>query len=1127
MPGLFIRLLGPFQVTLDREPVTAFESDKVRALLAYLVVEAERPHRREKLAGLLWPNLPERKARTNLRVSLSNLRHILGDRDAPAPRLHITRQSIQFCFQQDTWCDVTAFANLLTSPSAYVPLAQAERAAALYRGEFMEGFSLPGSAALEEWLLVVRERLARQAYPLLRRLARYYERQGLCRQALTYAQRLVELDPWDERGRRQVMRLLALCGQRNAALLQYKSLVRVLAEELGVEPEDKTTALYRHLRRGEADRQYLSAVPPHNLPSALTPFVGRERELTAIVEQLHDPACRLLTLLGPGGSGKTRLALEAARLFLADAPTEMVRHGVHFVRLAPLRSADALPSALAQALGLAFSPGRDEQEQLRDYLRPKKMLLLLDNFEHLLAGAELVAALLRAAPGVRFLITSRFRLGLRAEHLFPVEGMALPTEPDPAPENLESWDAVALFAEAARRARPEFSLTRANAGAVVRLCRLVGGLPLGLLLIAAWMDTKTPAQVLDDLRRDLDLLAHRWPDAPARQRSMEAVFDHSWRLLTAREREITAGLSVFRGCFSRRAAREVIGCRPGELANLAHKSLLHRTPAGRYEMHELLRRYAAHQLDGDPAQARTVHDRHCAYFMDALARWGAELKGERQQAVLTEMELEIENAQSAWVWAVEQGRVDRLLGAAHGLGLFFEWRSRYRQGAALFGPAIELFSSRAVPTAGELLLLARLHTWQGRFVYHLEGETASRRLLERALELLADPRLADRDVRTDQARALWRLGRLLIVGDREAARQALEQSLALYRAAADRWGEANALASLGSLAWNLGRLDEAWQHHTQSLSLRQKVGDRKGIAQSLISVGETALSLGRVEEALPLVERGCALRREIGDRRGVADGYRHLGVLHLSLGRFEEADSLLERSLVIYNDLGLHFGLEVAMQGDARLHRGDYDAARRYGREALALSQQTGHRRTTGYALFVLGAVALAEGDYRRAEALLQESAAVYGGIDQWAEHCRTLAALGYARRALGRRGWADPLLLAGLQRAAQSHAFLPLLWGLPALALFLADAGKMEQAATLQALARRQPALANSRWYEAVVGRQLAALVAALPPEQGAQAEARGCSLELAAAVAEALDARPGPAVLPAPERRPGAVRP
>ncbi|HFD38890.1 MAG TPA: tetratricopeptide repeat protein [Anaerolineae bacterium] len=1098
MAHLAIRLLGPFQVTLDGEPVTHFESDKVRALLAYLVVEAERPHRRERLAGLLWPDLPEQAARTNLRVALANLRRVIGDRNAPTPRLQITRQSIQFCPQEDTWSDVAALTQALSRSSAYVLPARVAEAVELYRGDFLEGFSLPGSAVLEEWALVVRERLARLVLPALRRLTRYYERQGRYRRALRYARRLADLDPWDERGQRQVMYLLALSGQRNAALRRYKTLSRMLAEELGIEPEDETTALYHRLCQGAVDPQCLSIVPPNNLPSNLTPFVGRGAELTAIVGRLHDPACRLLTLLGPGGSGKTRLALEAARLFLSDAPLDLIRHGVYFVRLAPLGSAAAIPSAIARSLDLSFSPGRDEGRQLGDYLRSRQLLLVLDNFEHLLDGANLLAELLRAAPGVRLLVTSRFKLGLRAEQVFPVEGMVLPAGPVSDPlDALAAYDAVALFVEAARRARSGFALTPANVQEVVRLCQLVEGLPLGILLAAAWMDAKTPAQVRAALERDCALLAHRWPDAPARQRSMEAVFDHSWRLLSPRERQVAAGLSVFRGCFSRRAAQEVTGCRPGELANLAHKSLLHRAAAGRYEMHELLRQYAAAQLERDSALACAVRDRHCAYFVDALERWGAELQGARQQTALAEMELEIENARVAWLWAVEQGQVERLLRAIHGLGLFYEWQVRYRQGAEAFGPAIERLSARPDPSAGELHLLARLLAWQSRFTYRFEGEAAGCRLLERSLALLADPRLAGRDVGADQARALWRLGRFLTVGDREEARRCLEQSLTLYRAAGDRWGQANALAALGSVAWNLGRFEEAWQHHRQSLALRREIGDQRGIAQSLISVGETALNLGRLEEALPLVEQGASLRREIGDRRGIADGYRHLGVMHLALGRFEEAASLLDQSLAIYTDLGFRFGLEIAMRGEALLHRGRYADARRDGRRALALCRETGHRRTGGYALFVLGAVALAQEETQQAEALLQESASIYREINQWAEHCRTLAALGYARRALGRRDWADPALLTGLRRAVESRAFLPLVWGLPTLILLLADGGWGEQAAALQSLAQRQPLLAASRWYQDVMGRQLAALPPTALPEAPDLAAAVGAAVE------------------------------
>ncbi len=606
MARLSILLLGPLQVTLDGQPVTAFESDKVRALLAYLAVEADRPHRRERLAGLLWPDWPERAARTNLRGALSNLRSAIGDRppaesDAAAPSfLLVSPQTIQFNAASDAWADVLAFNQRLAGgpPSSASPEAmqRLEEAVALYRGPFLEGFSLPDSTAFEEWMLFQGERFHRLAVEALHTLGEWHAQQGQLELALPHAWRQVELDPWREGGHQQAMRLLAAGGRRAEALAQYETCRRQLAEALGVEPSGETVALYEQIRDGTIGAPSpvpvpLPATPRHNLPAQLTPFVGREAELALIRDRLRDPACRLLTLVGEGGIGKTRLALEAAAARLAD-----YEHGVFQVRLAGARSPEAIVPTVAQAIGFSFYEGGEPRQQLLHYLRGKRMLLLIDNYEHLLDGVDVVVDILQAAPGVTVLVTSRTRLGLQGEHLFPVGGLACP-EQETHEIAQGQYDAVDLFLAAARRTGPGFVLAGQEQH-VARICRLAGGMPLALLLASAWAEMLTPAEIADRIAEGLDFLDTGWRDVPERHRSIRAVFDHSWSMLGGREAEVFQALSVFCGGFSGQAAQQVTGATLGDLRALVNRSLLHRSPSGRYDVHELLRQYAAEKLAG-------------------------------------------------------------------------------------------------------------------------------------------------------------------------------------------------------------------------------------------------------------------------------------------------------------------------------------------------------------------------------------------------------------------------------------------------------------------------------------------------------------------------------------------------
>jgi DNA-binding SARP family transcriptional activator len=1114
MPRLLIALFGSFQVTLDGRPVAGFTSKKSQALLTFLTVEAERPHRREELAGLLWPDYPEPSARTNLRSVLADLRRVIGDHDASPPFLKISRETIQFNQASNYDLDVTTFTRLLAQGvSAPLTIEAMEEAAALYQGPFLAGFSLPDSPLFEEWALLKRELLARRASETLHHLAGYYEQQGGYEQALAHARRWLELDPWQEEAHQQVMRVLALSGRRSEALAQYESCRRLLAEELGVEPADETTNLYEQIRagklKGEAGQQRDRASPRHNLPLALTPLIGREVELADLARLLANPELRLLTLVGPGGVGKSRLALEAAA-----SQGQHYRDGVYLVSLASLRSVDTLASTIAEAVRFSFYGNSPPQQQLLDYLRHKQMLLVMDNFEHVLDGVGLIVDILHTAPALKFLTTSRTRLNVQGEQLYPLAGLSYPDETALAkiPASNDGWryGAMVLFEYSARRLRPDFALTNTNLADVVRICRQVRGMPLGLLLASAWVELLNPGEIAAEIEWGFDFLRADWRDLPERQRSLRAVFEHSWTLLRPQEQAIFQQLSIFRGSFSREAAQAVTGATLTDLLALVNKFLLHRPPTGRYEVHELLRQFAAEKLARSPAVEETAHRRHSAFYVAFLGQREADLKGARQKETLAEIEAEGENIRAAWDWAVEQRQIEPLDQALNGLGYFYEWRGRYPEGETAYRLAAEML--KRVESGQGVRLLVKTLMWQGRFNRLLGNADLAAQLARQSLSLLDSPALAGQDTRPEQAATLLEIGQQTT--NLVEARRWFEQGLTLYRSLDDPWGTAQALYLLGyQLILQPGSYDEGQQLLEESRQLCQTLGDQRGIAEVLERMGFMMMLRGQAETGEALLRQSLAICREMDDKATTVGTLSFLSTGFIFHGRFTEARDIAEEQMKLSQDLGSRpmIARSLVRLADANLYLGRYGRARSQGQMCLKLCREIDDPYMGSYALWQLGDVALAEAAYAEAEQLQQDSVSMHQEMGRRSRLQDVLLSLGLTACSLGKLSQARQCLADALRTALENRFFLTRPRAICLAALLSIKEEKLEQAVEFYALASRYPLVANSRWYEDVIGRHIAAAAAALPPETVKAAQERGRTRDLEATVQELLQGLEG----------------
>jgi predicted ATPase/DNA-binding SARP family transcriptional activator len=1187
MARLSLSLLGSFEVTLEGVPVSGFVSNKVRALLAYLAVESDRPHRRETLAGLLWPDWPDTSARSNLRNALANLRKVVGDREADPPYLLSSRETLQFNLASDHWLDVATFRAAVGGPSPNVERLQ--EALSLYRGCFLEGFAIADSTAYEDWCLLVREQLQGQCLTALEQMMAHCEGQGEIRRALDYSQRLLALAPWQESGHRQRMRLLALAGQRSAALVQYEACRDQLAQELGVEPAAETVQLYEEIREGrypqrdkgterapEGEISPPQARPPHNLPLPATPFVGREAQLAEVHELLGRPELRLLTLTGAGGTGKTRLALQVASRLV-----DRYRDGICFVALAPIRDPALIVPTIAAALGVRAMGGMPLLEALKNALWDKEQLLVLDNFEQVVEAGPAVGELLASVSGLKVLVTSRAPLHVYGEHTYLVPPMELPyaqalfqggLHPSLhrrglSLEQLGQTEAVSLFVHCARRVRPGFALDERSAPAVAEICARLDGLPLAIELAAARVRLLAPQVLLAHLRERsaaLRLLAGGPRDLADRQRALQATIEWSYDLLSPDERTLFGRLSVFAGGCTLAAVQAValesldpsastaLGLQTSALdlpESLVDQSLLQisdpRVP--RFTMLETVREFAAERLE-ENGEAEVTRDRHAAYYAGALQRWAEDLKGRRQLEALDEVEADLDNARAAWEWALERDRADYLDRALEGFCLFYEWRGRYEEGRNACQRLVDKWAAHSdagdwavaggleesVPDlpsetrpgeagtartdSGEgdaarahlgladdgvkLRVMARALAWQSRLGRTLGQFELADRCFARALALLEEHRSSGQEA--ERAFILLSMAERARDTDLERARRLAGRSLALYRALGDPWGMAKAYAQLGGLGWPHDEYGKMRQWLLESLALSQVASDRRGILWALLGLGHSAANTGQLDDGERMAREALAAARDVGDGDLVRMAVVVLSTALYDSGRFAEALTVREEDLTICRDEGHLEGETRALAelGAAARHQGDYCKARDLVQEALSLCRASGERACVVRCCMELASLELAEGANDQAEDWLKQGLAISPGFGRHHLVGDLWSLLAYLACRRGRRARARGHLSAALRITAESRRRSSALQLLPAMALLLVDDGDTTRAVELFALALRHPYVANSRWFEDVAGREIAAASRALPPEVVSAAQECGRARELWAMV-------------------------
>ncbi|MFQ5796796.1 MAG: BTAD domain-containing putative transcriptional regulator, partial [Candidatus Bipolaricaulia bacterium] len=829
-----------------------------------LLTERGRVFTQDQLIDALFPDLDLDNATRNLHKRISELRRILEpDLNRGADSQFVLRVGGGYYFSETApcWMDTEAFhqhaesARELEAAELWSQaLEQYRQAVELYRGDYL------AEDLYEEWSIAPRERWRELYLTVLGRLAECHARLRNYPRAIEYCQRVIELDPYREAGYRQKMRYHYYAGERSEALNVYETCVKVLKDELDVEPAPETHELYLQIRQGKVPEPPWAI--PNNLPIPLTRFIGREKELAVVQERLLDEDVHLLTLTGVGGSGKTRLGLKVA--------ADLIDHfedGAYFVDLSPLRDPELVISAIAQTLSVKEFGDRPLIDILKRFLRGKQMLLLLDNFEPVVAAAPQVAELLATSPRLKLLVTSREPCHVSGEHVLQV------------PPLIQS-EAVQLFIERALAVNPDFAVTDENASTIAEICIRLDGLPLAIELAAARITLLSPQALLKRLGNRLKLLTGGGRDLPARQQTLRATIDWSYDLLDASERTLFRRLSVFVGGGTLEAV-EAVCVKTGDLelevdvlaglASLMDKNLLQQKEQAdgepRFRMLETIREYGLERLETSGEAEATRHT-YADYYLALAEEAEPELHGGPEQEMwLDRLEMEHDNLRAALEWLEQSEEVEEELRLAGALWWFW-----FIHGYLSEGPE------------------------------RLEGA-------------LAEAEGSDVSA-TVRAKALHGAGVLtLFQGDLGRAAELLEEGLALFRELENKRGSAYSLRELGHVAAKQGDYGRAATLSEESLALSREIGDKWDAAYSLIGLGHVARHQGDLGRVTELCKESLTLFRELEDKPGIADSLRELGVTAAVQSDYGRAVALFKEALALYREVGYKPGSTESLEG--------------------------------------------------------------------------------------------------------------------------------------------------------------------------------------------------------------------